>query len=87
MSDNEEYFLRVDRYDDEETVSICGNKKGLEYLRDCLNSLLDSRRTVFPEDISLMMPSWGGVGLSEAQDAPASKGIIKIDHLRLYRWN
>jgi hypothetical protein len=81
---DEDYYLRVERDNDSDTVAIIGNKKGLEYLKGCIDSLLDSRRNSFPADISLMVPSWGGKGLSEVDEV--SKNSTKIEHLRLYRW-
>ena len=80
---NEEYYLRVDCSDKEQTVSINGNKKGLEYLKDCIEDLLENRGNPLPKDISLMIPNWGGEGLTE--DKPF-KNRTMVAHLRLYRW-
>jgi hypothetical protein len=82
----DDYFLRVERNNDSETVAIVGNKKGLEYLRECIDSLLKYEGSSFPQDISLMYPSWGGIGLTEEKDAPAYLNCTRVDHLRLYRW-
>jgi len=79
----DEYYLRVDCSDKEQTVSINGNKKGLERLRDHINSLLSDKRNTFPVDISLMIPDWGGEGLTV--DKPF-KDRTMVAHLRLYRW-
>lgn len=81
----EDYYLRVERDKDSETVAIIGNKKGLEYLRDRINSLLNHKGPL-PEDISLWAPSNGGQGLCEENEDPTSPDCIRIDHLRLYRW-
>ena len=86
MNENDNYYLRVERNNKNETVAILGNKKGLEYLKDCIEDLLEYKGSSFPQDISLMMPSWGGIGLSEKADAPVSPNCTRIDHLRLYRW-
>ena len=84
--DKNDYYLRVERDNDSETVSIVGNKKGIEYLKECIDSLLDSRRDTFPVDISLEPPSNGGIGLSEENEDPTDPNCTRIDHLRLYRW-
>jgi hypothetical protein len=81
-----DYYLKVERNNKQETVSIIGNKKGLEYLKKCIDSLLKYEGSSFPQDISLMYPSWGGQGLSEEEDAPTSPNFTRIEHLRLYRW-
>lgn len=82
---DEDYFLRVECDNDGETVAIVGNKEGLEYLRDRINSLLNHKGPL-PEDISLMYPSWGGKGLTEEKDASTSPNCTRVGHLRLYRW-
>ena len=81
-----DYYLKVERNNNKETVSIIGNKQGLEYLKDCIIELLEDIETPFPRDISLMTSSWGGQGLSEKEDVPASPNCTRIEHLRLYRW-
>jgi hypothetical protein len=79
---DENSYLRIERDNMSETVSILGNKKGLECLKNCIEALLDNR-TQAPEDISLMAPSWGGEELVE-DDGP-SKNCSNIGHLRIYR--
>jgi rRNA processing protein Krr1/Pno1 len=79
------YYLRIERDNDQETVAILGNKKGLEYLKDCIEDLLEDIGSL-PKDISLEPPSNGGIGLSEENEDPTSPDCTRIDHLRLYRW-
>lgn len=69
---------------DTKTVSINCDKVGLEYLKGCIDSLLKYNDSNLPQDISLMIPEWGGRGLTEEELADKNKTLIC--HLRLYRW-
>lgn len=86
MNKDKDSYLRIERDNDSETVAILGNKKGLEYLKDCIENLLEYKSQELPEDISLWASSNGGIGLSEENKDPTSPNCTRVDHLRLYRW-
>jgi len=83
MINDRGYYLKVECSEADETVSIIGDKEGLEKLKKNIESLLGRQSAALPADISLLSPEWGGDSLTE--DVP-SDGKTLIKHLRLYRW-
>jgi hypothetical protein len=79
---NENHYLRVDCNEKGHTVAINANKLGLEYLKECIEGLLKSTAE-FPQDVSLMVPEWGGEGLTK--DEPSTETTL-VEHLRIFRW-
>lgn len=58
------------------------NKKGLEYLRDCIDFLL--QRTE-PNDVDMMVPEWGGIGLTRENLDP-EPGLKIANRVKICNW-
>ena len=82
MTEDKDYYLKLVSDNKDLTVAIIGNKKGLESLKDCIDSLLQYQGPL-PEDVNLVVPSWGGEGLTEDND-PLPNGCTKVEQLRVY---
>jgi hypothetical protein len=85
---DEKKILRVFRELKKEMVTIDGNYEGLLFLSEYIDSLLNINEESFkdgrPEDINLMIPSWGGEELNEEE--PVNEDCTMIGHLRIYRF-
>jgi hypothetical protein len=64
-----------------EVLEIHGNKKGLEKLKDIIDSLLAKPNN---DHTHLMTKSWGGEELSD--DKQCAENVL-INHVKLFKWD
>lgn len=82
MGSNKSNNLLTFEWDsDNEVLEIHGNEKGLEKLKDIIDSLMTKTNN---DHIHLMTKSWGGDELSD--DRQCSENVL-INHVKLFQWD
>ena len=79
-SNKSDYVLTFEWDAKNEILEIHGNQKGLEKLKNVIDSLLAKTSN---DHIHLMAKSWGGNELSD--DKQCSENEI-INHVKLFKW-
>ena len=81
MNSNKSNYLLTFEWDsDNEILEIHGNGKGLEKLKNAIDSLIDKTDN---DHIHLMTKSWGGDELSD--DKQCLENAL-INHVKLFKW-
>lgn len=82
MASNKSNNLLTFEWDSEnEVLEIHGNKKGLEKLKDIIDSLLTKTNN---DHTHLMTKGWGGDELTD--DKQCSENSI-INHVKIFKWD
>jgi hypothetical protein len=72
------YLLSFEYDSDGEKLEIHANEKGLIYLKEQIEMLLEHK-----QGIHLMTPSWGGEELTEEKQG---KDNTLIHHVKIFHW-
>lgn len=74
----QKHLLSFEYDSDGEKLEIHANEKGLRYLKEQIEILLEHK-----QELHLMTPSWGGEELTEEQQG---KDNILIHHVKIFHW-